>query len=38
VYRIKLEIDVSVAGQRSTYLFNCIQSGQATLVQPLGMR
>jgi hypothetical protein len=38
VYRIKVEIDASVAGQRSTYLFNCIQSGQATLVQPLGMR
>jgi hypothetical protein len=38
VYRVKLEIDVSVAGQRSTYIFNCIQSGQATVVQPLGMR
>ena len=38
VYRIKIEIDASVAGQRSTYLFNCVQSGQATLVQPLGMR
>jgi hypothetical protein len=38
VYRVKLEIDVSVAGQRSTYIFNCIQSGQAIVVQPLGMR
>ena len=38
VYRIKVEIDVSVAGHRSTYLFNCILSGQATMVQPLGMR
>ena len=38
VYRIKVEIDASVAGQRSTYLFNCIQSGQTTLVQPLGIR
>jgi hypothetical protein len=38
VYRVKVEIDVSVAGQRSTYIFNCIQSGQATVVQPLGMR
>jgi hypothetical protein len=38
VYRVKVEIDVSVAGQRSTYIFNCIQSGQATVIQPLGMR
>ena len=37
-YRVKVEIDVSVAGQRSTYVFNCIRSGQATLIQPLGMR
>src|SRR5262245_11379987 len=35
VYRVKLEIDVTVAGHRSTYLFNCIQTGQVTLVQPL---
>src|SRR5260370_29363855 len=38
VYRVKVEIDVSVAGQRSTYIFNCVQSGQATVIQPLGMR
>jgi len=38
VYRVKVEIDVSVAGQKSTYLFNCIHSGQATVIQPLGMR
>jgi hypothetical protein len=38
VYRVKVEIDVSVGGQRSTYIFNCIQSGQATVIQPLGMR
>jgi hypothetical protein len=38
VYRMKVEIYVSVAGHRSTYLFNCIQSGQATVVQPMGMR
>ena len=37
-YRVKVEIDVSVAGHRSTYVFNCIQSGQATVIQPLGMR
>ena len=38
VYRVKVEIDVSVAGQRSTYIFNCIHSWQATVIQPLGMR
>jgi hypothetical protein len=38
LYRVKVEIDVTVAGQRSTYVFNCIHSGQATLIQPLGMR
>ena len=38
VYRVKVEIDVSVAGQRSTYVFNCIHSGQATVIQALGMR
>ena len=38
VYRVKVEIDVTVAGQRSTYVFNCNHSGQATGVQPLGMR
>jgi hypothetical protein len=37
VYRVKVEIDVSV-GQRSTYVFNCMHSGQATVIQPLGMR
>ena len=38
VCRVKVEIDVSVAGQRSTYVFNCVHSGQATVIQPLGMR
>jgi hypothetical protein len=38
VYRVRVEIDVSVAGHRSTYVFNCIHSGQATVIQPLGMR
>jgi hypothetical protein len=38
VYRVKVEIDVSVAGQRSTYVFNCIHGGQATVIQPSGMR
>ena len=38
VYRVKVEIDVTVAGQRSTYVFNCIHSGQSAVIQPLGMR
>jgi hypothetical protein len=37
-YRVKLEIDASVAGQRSTYILNCTRTGQAILIQPLGMR
>jgi hypothetical protein len=37
-YRVKVEIDVSVAGHSSTYIFNCIQSGEVTVVQPLGIR
>jgi hypothetical protein len=37
-HRVKIEIDISVAGQRSTYVFNCIHSGQATVIQSLGMR
>ena len=38
VYRITVEIDVSVAGQSSTYVFNCVRDGQLTVIQPLGMR
>ena len=38
VYRVTVEIDVSVAGQNSTYVFNCIRDGQVTVIQPLGMR
>jgi hypothetical protein len=38
VYRITVEIDVSVAGQSSTYVFNCVRDGQVTVIQPLGMR
>jgi len=37
-YHVKVEIDVSVAGQTSTYIFNCIHSGALTVIQPLGMR
>jgi len=35
---IKVEIDVSVAGQSSTYVFNCVRSGMLTVIQPMGMR
>jgi len=35
---VKVEIDVSVAGQNSTYVFNCVRQGQLVVVQPLGMR
>jgi len=35
---VKVEIDVSVAGQSSTYLFNCVRQGQLVVVQPMGMR
>ena len=38
VSNVKVEIDVSMAGQRSTYVFNCVRSGQLTVVQPMGMR
>jgi hypothetical protein len=38
LYHVKVEIDASVAGQTSTYVFNCIRDGQLTVVQPVGMR
>jgi hypothetical protein len=38
LYHVKVEIDASVAGQTSTYIFNCIHSGTLTVIQPLGMR
>ena len=38
IYRVTVEIDVSVAGQSSTYVFNCVRDGQLTVIQPLGMR
>ena len=38
VYRVTVEIDVSVAGQSSTYVFNCVRDGLVTVIQPLGMR
>jgi len=38
VSSVKVEIDVSVAGQSSTYVFNCVRQGQLVVVQPVGMR
>ena len=38
LYHVKVEIDASVAGQTSTYVFNCIRDGQLTVIQPVGMR
>jgi hypothetical protein len=38
LYHVTVEIDASVAGQASTYVYNCIRDGQLTVIQPLGMR
>jgi hypothetical protein len=38
LYHVKVEIDASVAGQTSTYVFNCVRDGQLTVIQPVGMR
>jgi hypothetical protein len=38
LYHVRVEIDASVAGQTSTYVFNCIRDGQLTVIQPVGMR
>jgi hypothetical protein len=38
LYHVRVEIDVSVAKQTSTYVYNCIRDGQLTVIQPLGMR
>jgi len=38
VSAVKVEIDVSVAGQSSTYVFNCVRQGLLVVVQPMGMR
>jgi hypothetical protein len=38
LYNVMVEIDVSVVGQSSTYIFNCIRKGQLTVIQPMGMR
>ena len=38
LYHVTVEIDTSLAGQTSTYVFNCIRQGLSTVIQPLGMR
>jgi hypothetical protein len=38
LYHVTVEIDVSVAGQTSTYVYNCVRDGQLTVIQPMGMR
>ena len=38
LYHVRVEIDVDVAGQTSTYLYNCVPDGQLTVIQPMGMR
>jgi hypothetical protein len=38
LYKVTVEIDVSLAGQSSTYVFNCIRNGELTVVQPMGIR
>jgi hypothetical protein len=36
LYNVMVEIDVSIVGESTTYIFNCIRNGQLTLIQPLG--
>jgi len=38
LYKAMVEIDVSLLGQSSTYVFNCIRNGQLTVVQPMAIR
>jgi len=38
LYHVTVEFDTSLAGQTSTYVFNCIREGSATIIQPLDMR
>src|SRR5262245_1866788 len=38
LYKVTVEIDVSLIGQSSTYVFNCIRNGELTVVQPMGIR
>src|SRR5262249_33459215 len=38
MYNVMVEIDVSLVGQSSTYVFKCIHDGHLTVVQPMGIR
>jgi hypothetical protein len=38
LYKVTVEIDVSLVGQSSTYVYNCIRNGELTVVQPTGIR
>ena len=38
LYNVKVEIEVSIVGEKTTYVFNCIRQGTLVVVQPLGMR
>jgi hypothetical protein len=38
LYNVLVEIDVSLIGQSSTYVFNCVHDGQLTLVQLISIR
>ena len=38
LYNVLVEIDVSLIGQSSTYVFNCVHDGQLTVVQLMSIR
>jgi hypothetical protein len=38
LYNVVVEIDVSLIGQSSTYVFNCVYDGQVTVVQLMSIR
>ena len=38
LYNVLVEIDVSLIGQSSTYVFNCVHDGQVTVVQLMSIR
>ena len=38
LYNVLVEIDVSLIGQSSTYVFNCVHDGQLTVVQLMTIR
>ncbi len=38
LHHATVEIDVSVAGHNSTYVFNCVSNAGLVVIQPLGLR